>query len=113
MAISRRSTPSNLEVLRPVLEGDLIAIIDGDHDGHSLAHCDLTSPRGSFTMIPNLPSGLEVYTKLKRRYLLEQKNRAIEKLPQAEKKCRVAESNHGHEDFQSSALPTELTRHPE
>ena len=25
-------------------------------------------------------------------------------------KCRVAESNHGHEDFQSSALPTELTR---
>ena len=28
-------------------------------------------------------------------------------------KCRVAESNHGHEDFQSSALPTELTRHPE
>ena len=26
-------------------------------------------------------------------------------------KCRVAESNHGHEDFQSSALPTELTRH--
>ena len=27
-------------------------------------------------------------------------------------KCRVAESNHGHEDFQSSALPTELTRHP-
>ena len=28
-------------------------------------------------------------------------------------KCRVAESNHGHEDFQSSALPTELTRHHE
>ncbi len=23
----------------------------------------------------------------------------------------VAESNHGHEDFQSSALPTELTSH--
>ena len=23
----------------------------------------------------------------------------------------VAESNHGHEDFQSSALPTELTAH--
>lgn len=25
--------------------------------------------------------------------------------------CPVAESNHGHEDFQSSALPTELTGH--
>ena len=25
--------------------------------------------------------------------------------------CRVAESNHGHGDFQSPALPTELTRH--
>ncbi len=27
--------------------------------------------------------------------------------------CRVSESNQGHEDFQSSALPTELTRHRE
>ena len=25
--------------------------------------------------------------------------------------CLDAESNHGHEDFQSSALPTELSRH--
>ena len=25
--------------------------------------------------------------------------------------CRVSELNQGHEDFQSSALPTELTRH--
>ncbi len=34
------------------------------------------------------------------------------RLPLGEKTmCRVAESNHGHEDFQSSALPTELTRH--
>ena len=27
------------------------------------------------------------------------------------KKCRVSESNQGHGDFQSPALPTELTRH--
>ena len=26
-------------------------------------------------------------------------------------RCRDAESNCGHEDFQSSALPTELSRH--
>ena len=25
--------------------------------------------------------------------------------------CRVSESNQGHEDFQSSALPTELSGH--
>ena len=25
--------------------------------------------------------------------------------------CRVSESNQGHRDFQSLALPTELTRH--
>ena len=27
------------------------------------------------------------------------------------KKCRETESNRRHEDFQSSALPTELSRH--